>query len=102
MLPNGDTGVYHKSYVDDSVNEQHSVVWQTSWRNTYNEENSLTMPQRMECSVKLLYSSETRYSMKIRLEPLVLRQTVTWLINSCHSCLKRPLPYYARRGYLVR
>lgn len=29
MLPNGDTGVYHKSYVDDSVNEQHSVVWQT-------------------------------------------------------------------------
>ena len=26
MLPNGDTGVYHKSYVDDSVNEQHSVV----------------------------------------------------------------------------
>ena len=72
MLPNGDTGVYHKSYVDDSVNEQHSVVWQTSWRNTYNEKNSLTMPQRMECSVKLLYSSETRYSMKIRLEPLVL------------------------------
>lgn len=24
----------------------------------YNEENSLTMPQRMECSVILLYSSE--------------------------------------------
>lgn len=26
MLPNGETGVYHKSYVDDSVNEQQSVV----------------------------------------------------------------------------